>query len=368
VHRVMLVIGANQIGGAERQVQQLARAFLQSGVAASIVFLERPGRRPQGDQLDLRGLPHHYLHSRSLSRRWARWRLARLLKSERPDILHLYNLEAMELAAPVARRLGVPIVIGNVRGLLFTLDAGIRERLRSVSSLCDAVTGNCTAISEAIASLHLRGPLMTPTISNIIEFAPPSTTSRRAASQPARVLFVATLKPVKDPQTFIRAGLQLLAAKRSVEFLLAGDGPMRGELEELVATSDAQSKFSFLGRMNPSALPYSSSALTVSTSRSEGASNTILESLAHGCPVVATAVGGSVEILQNSRAGILVPPGAPQATADAIARLLDSSEEREMMGCLGRAYIAEKHAPAMVLAQQLELFQRLRSLKKADTQ
>jgi glycosyltransferase involved in cell wall biosynthesis len=117
--------------------------------------------------------------------------------------------------------------------------------------------------------------------------------------------------------------MAVLAARRcQPSLVVAGDGPERAALE---ARADALGlrHVLFLGRLDPIDAIYRELDLVVLPSRSEGLPNVLLEALGAGRPVVCTTVGAMPEVLETARTGELVPPGDPEALADAIARALD---------------------------------------------
>jgi L-malate glycosyltransferase len=135
----------------------------------------------------------------------------------------------------------------------------------------------------------------------------------------------------KNHLLFLRAAAQLKNIIPQVQFVLAGDGPLRSGLEREARELGLGNRVRFLGdcRDVPSVL--ASLDLTVLPSASESLSNAIIESMAAGVPVVATDVGGNSELLSEDR-GIIVPPGSENDLATAIARLLQDDTMRMQMG------------------------------------
>src|SRR5205823_10806990 len=127
------------------------------------------------------------------------------------------------------------------------------------------------------------------------------------------------------------------AAGRHGDFrlLIAGDGPCRAELESQCARLDLQKVVRFLGvvRDVPALLPQG--RLFVLSSVTEGISLTLLEAMARGLPVVATAVGGNPEVVAANETGLLVPPRDPPALAEALSALWTRPELCARMGAAG---------------------------------
>lgn len=350
LQRVLFVLGANQVGGAERQVQQLAHAMSRAGVRVHVAFLERPGRRRGATQLDFGAATTSHLWRLGRTNALARWHLGRLARRFRPDAAFLYNLAAIEVGGGVLRRAWVPLIVASIRGLWFQREADSLERLQAAVRSCHVVSANCTAIAAALEEKGVCRPGTVRVLRNIIEL-PPGTGSWPA---PPAVLFAGSLKPVKDPACFVEACRQLRGAGSASRFLVAGDGPLRAELEQFAARQPAAG-IEFLGQLPPERIPWAEATVVASSSQSEGASNSLLEALAHGRPVVATAVGGSVEIIESSGAGELVAPRDAAALADALSGLLADLDRLDTMARKGRDYVAREHSAEAVLAAHHKL-------------
>jgi glycosyltransferase involved in cell wall biosynthesis len=147
---------------------------------------------------------------------------------------------------------------------------------------------------------------------------------------------VARLSPEKDIATLL--GAVALAAREHppLRLEIAGDGPLRAELEAEASALGIADRVTFLGEVGDvPALLWRASLLALS-SRTEGIALTLLEAMARGLPVVATAVGGNPEVVEDGRTGLLVPPGDSQALARAIVELIGDPERALRMGRDGR--------------------------------
>ncbi len=156
---------------------------------------------------------------------------------------------------------------------------------------------------------------------------------------------VGRLTPVKDQRALLSAAAHLRGEHPELadrlRLLLVGDGPLRGELEEQVRTlgleevawlaGDRQDVPDLLQLMDVFTLP----------SLGEGISNTVLEAMASGLPVVATAVGGNLELVQDGVSGALVPPGDPEALAAALAGLLADDVDRARRGEAAHRFVCD---------------------------
>ncbi len=140
----------------------------------------------------------------------------------------------------------------------------------------------------------------------------------------------------------LRAFGMVAAARPDVDLLLVGDGPLRGDLEQLVRGMGIEHRVRFLGIRGDVPAILRALDVFVLTSVSEAASLTLLEAMAARLPVVVTDVGGNGEIVRSGKEGLLVPRGDAQAAAHTLLDLLERPDRARTMGLAGRARV-ERH-------------------------
>jgi len=166
------------------------------------------------------------------------------------------------------------------------------------------------------------------------------------------------LHPVKDHATLLRAVRKLIQRWPQLHLVLVGDGESRADLEELTAELDISERVHFTGfRPNEPNLHHVFD-VSVLTSLSEGFPNSLVEAMAAGRPVVATAVGGNVDAVRPET-GILVPVGAPAELASAIERLLSEDSLRLRMGAAARDVAQREYHAASVIPRLEQLYLKL---------
>jgi glycosyltransferase involved in cell wall biosynthesis len=157
--------------------------------------------------------------------------------------------------------------------------------------------------------------------------------------------YVGRFAPIKDLGTLLRAFI--LAARREprLSLLLVGDGPLRPELETIARQSGVQDRIRFLGWIQNLVPVYDAIDVCALSSLNEGTPVSIIEAMAAGKAVVATAVGGVPDVIEDGKTGILFPAGGAGALATALVRLAASPSERMQMGQSGRAAVFDRFSP-----------------------
>jgi glycosyltransferase involved in cell wall biosynthesis len=163
---------------------------------------------------------------------------------------------------------------------------------------------------------------------------------------------------VKDYPMFLRAAKRVRNEILNAEFLLAGEGELMPELKLMAQDLGLADSAHFLGRCEAIAELLHASDVCVLTSKAEGFSNSILEYMAAGRPVIATDVGGASEAITEGRTGYLVPAGNDELMAARIIAVLKNSDISSM-GNTGRQIVAEKFSLEAQLARTEELYERL---------
>jgi sugar transferase (PEP-CTERM/EpsH1 system associated) len=296
--------------------------------------------------------------------RWNALRMALLFRSLRPDIVHSRNWSCVD-AIIGARLGGVPIVIHSEHGREASDPEG-RDRVRRIGRRVLApMVSQFVTVSQDLARWLIED-IGVPrrkvlSICNGVDtrrFAPAGRQAARAALGlgPEQVVIgtVGRLDPVKDQVGLLKAFSQLAHDSRTL-LLIVGDGPCRKDLEAAVDTLGLRERVWLVGERNDVPAVLSAMDVFVLCSVGEGISNTILEAMATGLPVVATRVGGNPELVTDGRTGFLVDARSPAALATSLRRYLD---EPTLLAQHGRA--ARDHAEAeFSLERMVAAYERL---------
>jgi glycosyltransferase involved in cell wall biosynthesis len=267
--------------------------------------------------------------------------LARLLRRERPDVFHAHMSSPVAckwaLAAAVLAR--VPAVLGTVQvGQYEPPSRSASWQLRLLARGVDRYL----AVSRDIAT-ELVERLGWPAekievVYNAVDAerfavaAPPGLRQQLGGNKTrSLVLTAARLDAQKGHPVLLEAAIQVPDAV----FVLAGDGPERQNLEELAGRLGVADRVRFLGRRGDVPNLLAACDVFALPSLYEGSSLAVLEAMAAGKALVSSAIGGTDELIEDGRSGLLVPPGDPEALAGALRRLLADRELRASLA--GRA-------------------------------
>jgi glycosyltransferase involved in cell wall biosynthesis len=350
------MIGQLGLGGAEKQVVLLADGLRRRGIDASVIVMFSGGEREE----DLRaaGVPVIHLGFRRgalspgtlFANLRAFGRLVRHLRRKRPGVLHAFLIHSYVIAAPAARLARVPVLVAARRSLSFY--KGGRRWVFAVERAATAVTDLLIANSQAVA-VDTRDEEGVPADKVIViynalpdsafdtpeAFDTAEAEAAPAVDDPARpvVLCVANLWPYKGHRFLLEAAALLRTRGLDVTLALAGDGVERPALEKLAA--DRGLNVRFLGTRTDVPRLLARVDAVVLPSLSEGLPNAVMEAMAAGCPIVATDVGGTGELLHDR--GILVPPSDAAAIADGLQLLLTDREQAARLAAEARAWARE---------------------------
>jgi glycosyltransferase involved in cell wall biosynthesis len=361
VTKILFVIGTLEVGGTETQLVELATRLDRRCFEPVVCCLAADG--PLGPRLRASGIAVHPLGfpgfqslrfsnagrfadaSRLLVRLW------RLIRGERPAILHGMLFWAYVLGTFVGRAAGVPIVISSRRSLgLFKADKPHYLRLERIA---DRMTDLFIANSEAVrADTLAREPVNASDIIVIhngldlarFDAAPDAAlaASLGIAGRPCAIV-VSNFIGYKGHEYLLRAWRDLLERFPSAVVMLVGDGVLRAEMERLVDELQIRHSVLFLGVRSDVPALLALADLYVHPSLQEGYSNALLEAMAAGKAVVATAVGGNVEAVSDGVNGLLVPPQDSIALEAAMSRLLADLPAARRMGELARRAVHETY-------------------------
>jgi len=274
-------------------------------------------------------------------------RIARLCRTLRPQLVHARNWGTMD-AVIGARLARVPVVIHSEHGRdLSDLDGLRRARLR-VRRLLAPFIDMHVAVSAHLQRWLLEQVRIRPEKVRVVHNGVDATRFKPALERddlrrqhgygPTDLIFgaVGRLTPVKDYRTLLDAFHLLSQHHPQSRLILVGDGPERPVLEGHLRQRGLADRVRLVGHHDDVAPWLGMMDVFVHPSLMEGISNAVLEAMAVALPVVATAVGGTPEVVQHGVTGLLVPPATPAALGDAMRSYCANAQAREAHGAAGR--------------------------------
>jgi glycosyltransferase involved in cell wall biosynthesis len=339
--RLFQITESLEVGGAERVVVTLANA-LAAHHQVSVVCLKRVGTLAESLRADVQV---HCIGKREGLDPASVIRLARLMRRERPDVMHTHDwgvyLDAM-LASALAR---VPVNVHTVHGLYMEQGAGplarLKRGLRHALERRLAGRGSIVCVSQDLrrhvaAEVGLN-PSALHAIANGVVVDPEMDDPPVREQGGMRFIAVSRLAAVKNLSLMIRAFARADPVARGGELAVVGDGPERPALEALVASLGMSERVRFLGfRKDTDELIRAADVLLLS-SISEGIPMAVLEAMKHGRAVIATDVGGVSSVVQDGKTGLLVPSGNEASFQAALEKVYADPALAHALGRAGHA-------------------------------
>lgn len=336
------------------------RPYLACGSAVAEMIVRDVPPDVELLRIDLRG-PRHAAGAA---------RLARALRDRRIGILHCHLFWSSLFASPVARLCGVPVVIEtpHIRELW-------RKGLVKGSYFIDRCVGRLVDRYVAVSLANAKYLVEVKGIpARKIETIYFGCALDRFHAQPARnaglraglgfgetdvlAVAVARLEPQKGHAVLLGALRRARERAPNLKLACVGDGRLRGELEDLAGRLGLRDAVRFTGFRSDVQDWYAAADFSVLPSFFEGLPLVAIESLAAGCPVVATAVDGTPEVLGGGRYGLLTPPGDEPALAEALLRMAGDAQLRAQVASAGRAWVLERFTEERFVRETEEFYLR----------
>lgn len=358
------------VGGLENGVVNLVNHLPATRFRHAIVCLTEATdfrRRIERDDVAV-----YQIHKRAGHDPAAGWRLYRLFREIRPALVHTRNLGCLEAQIPawLAR---VPCRVhgehgwdvfdpsGDVRKyqLLRRLHAPLIQRFIPLSRELEHYLGERVGIPAGRITRIYNGV-------DTERFQPGPSSALPATIAGANNLIIGTvgrMHGVKDQLTLAQAFLALHAAagnrRDRLRLVMIGDGPLRSACQQLLDDAGLAGQCWLPGARDDVADILRALNVFVLPSQAEGISNTLLEAMASGLAVVATAVGGNAELVDDGHTGQLVAPSDPPALAGALMRYLDDPTLATTQGATGRERARQHFSLARMLGSYTEMYSQL---------
>lgn len=359
MRRIFYLITELDVGGAEKALYELVTRLDRERFTPVVGCLT--GRGVIGRWLEERGIRVIYIDLKGFWDAAAWFRLRRALKTERPDVLHTFLFHANVAGRLAAVGLPVRRVISSIRV------EEPRRRHVAIERITRGLVHAVTCVSQSACDHARRRMKISPDKLHVIpngvdmaKLAGEPTEPPREWNLPADAPLVGVigrLHEQKDPLLMLDAASRVVRERPEVHFAFAGDGPLAAECRNRTGALGLQDNVTWLGwQANVRPLMHRMDLMALS-SRWEGMPNVVLEAMACGKPVVATAAGGVPELVKDGGTGILVPPGDAEALAGAMLRVLNDDELRRKMAAAAAARVEESFSMECMVAANEALYE-----------
>ncbi|MCF7220937.1 glycosyltransferase family 4 protein [Marilutibacter chinensis] len=365
--RILIVTDEMEVGGSQRQIVHLLAGLDRQRWQPELLFFRSPSRLV--DEVRRQGIEVHQLRKRGRVDPLFLLAYAALLRRRRFALVHAFSLTA-ELWSTIAATIAMsprrrPALVASVRGLYLDASHTFWRIKRFIALRSCAVVANAQACADAAAAGTGVERRRFEVVPNGILVAPPLDDSARERTErgigrpPGRpfALFVGRLVEVKNLPCLIRA-LARLPREQRPWLALAGDGPMRPRLAQQVAAAGLKADVRFLGERDDAVALMQIADMLVLPSWQEGMSNAVMEAMAAGCPVVASAVGGNVELIDPERTGLLFASDDDAELALCLQRLGGHPSLRQRLAGAARERMLATHSIARMIAGTGRIYER----------
>jgi len=328
--RLVFLLQDLEFGGTQRQALELARLLDPARFQVEIWLLAAgddlaPLARDWGLPL-IRLSRQEAVGPRALLNLWRHLRRADI------DLLMPFTVVPNIWGRILGRLARVPVIVGNCRGG----GAPRRQHERWLWPLAHHLICNSAALQRVLTRRCGVPETRVTTILNGVDTDYFRPASEAPHLYPAVVLCVARMAPDKDHDTLIRAFASVAPAFPQAQLWLVGEGSLLPWVRQLAEKTLPPGSFRFIPPQADLRPLFRQAGLLVLSSRTEAMPNVVLEAMAAGLPVAATAVGGVPEMVTPTRTGWLAPPGDAPALAAVISRLLENPEKCRAWGRAGR--------------------------------
>jgi glycosyltransferase involved in cell wall biosynthesis len=328
-------------GGTERQMTELIQRLDRDRFDVRVACFHKEGAWLPGVEaaapvtsFPIRGFARPATLAQAAA--FARW-----CRAQRIAVVQSCDLYANTFALPAAALAGVPVRVGSRRELNPDKTNGQIALQRHAYRCAHAIVANSNAAARQLKAEGVPADRIAiiPNGVDVARFAP-----RSGVRPVSTILTVANLRKEKAHEVLLAAAARLLPNHPHVRFLIAGGGPRLDELRTLAASLRVAGNVTFLEHREDVPALLAEADVFVLPSRSEAFPNGAIEAMAAGLPVVASAVGGLLDLIVDGETGVLVRPDDPVRLADAIEALVLSPERAAALGSAARATVTRRYS------------------------
>ncbi len=354
---IQMIVPSLPRAGMEVVVTNLTLRLVELGHRVGVTCLETDG--PLAETLRARGVDVKVVPAPGVSSNLRAPLLEAHLRSIRPDVVHSHSGVWLK-AAHAARRAGVRRVVHTAHGLLSPEPWFAPTLMWAAARYTDAIVAVSRPLRGYLQRHCGRAKSRVCVIPNGVDTKRFARSEAPFMTAPPRHEFrlghVARLESVKNQRLLIESFARVAAAEAEVILMIAGDGPLRGDLQAQADRLGLSDRVRFAGEVKDIPRWLQQLDAFVLSSDAEGTPMSILEALSTGVPVVSTAVGGIPDSLDNGRAGILVPPGDASALASAMLTVVRDTDQRAALAARGREWVQAEYSEESMVRRYEALY------------
>ena len=364
--RLLHLVYSLHSGGMENGVVNLCNRLNPEEFEAAICVFEDGGaleEKVDSTRVQVHRVKRHFGNDPTVP-----LRLMRLLRRERYQVLHTHNWVTICEGYFAARAARVPRVVHGEHGYPFETRPRNIGVQRYLWRRIDRVTAVASPLADDLARTLNYPREHVSVIANGVDTekfcpGPPCRDSIRAdfglPSQGILVGTVARLDPVKNHVGLIQAASLLRARGTDLHLVFAGDGPERRALMRLATELGVDDRLHMLGNVTEVERLLNAFDAFVLNSNAEGMSNTLLEAMASGLPIIATRVGSNADLIVDGESGVLINPGADEELACALERFVSQPSSAQRLAEEARNRAEQLFGLQQMVAQYQTLYREV---------
>jgi glycosyltransferase involved in cell wall biosynthesis len=339
---IALVMTSFEPGGTERQMIELARRLEPSRWTVHLAcFVGKGTWFPRAAEVVASVAEFPVTGFKRKSAATHLWAFAQWCRALRIAVVHTTEINSNIFGLPGAALAGVPARIGNRRELNPD-KRGVHIAMQRAAYACaHTIVANSRAAADRLVAERVPARKVA-VVPNGLDFDRVVVHKGRAKLR--KIVVVANLRPEKGHDVLIDAAREVLRRFPDAVFEIVGDGSQLEALVDRASSRGVLHAFTFLGHRDDVAQRLADGDIFVLPSRSEAFPNAVLEAMAAGLPIVTSGIGGMLELIDDGRTGLLVPPGDPSALADRIVRLMADADLASRLGRAARDEVCARYS------------------------
>jgi len=339
---IAFVMPCFEPGGTERQMIELVRRLDPERWSVHLACFRPSGgwfERAAEAAASVAVFPVSSFRSPSVLRHM--WTFAEWCRATRIAVVHTTELASNSFALPGAALARVPVRVGNRREINPDKTSTQIAMQRSAYVAAHKIVANCKAAADRLRLERVPANKIAiiPNGLDLAAFRQPE-----PRPQLRKVVVVGNLRPEKGHDVLIDAAVDVLKRYPDARFELVGGGPLRESLQQRARDRHVGDAFTFAGHCDDVPARIAAADVFVLPSRSEAFPNAVIEAMATGLPIVASRVGGVLELITDGVSGLLVPADDARSLADRLCQLMDDAALGARLGAAARAEAVARYS------------------------